>query len=168
MLDKFGRELDLGFPAGAKIEEMAENGKKLIELPYSVKGMDVAFSGILTAASNLFKNGAVKEDLCHSIQETTFAMLTEVTERAMAHTGIEEVLLGGGVASNKRLRDMLTIMAKERGATFACPPRSLCIDNGAMIAWMGLIMYEGGVRMDIEDTYVKQRFRTDDVDVSWR
>jgi N6-L-threonylcarbamoyladenine synthase/N6-L-threonylcarbamoyladenine synthase/protein kinase Bud32 len=168
MLDKFGRELNLGFPAGAKIEEMAKNGKNLVELPYSVKGMDVAFSGMLTAASNLFKKGAVKEDLCHSIQETAFAMLTEVTERAMAHTGIEEVLLGGGVASNRRLQNMLSTMAAERRARFACPPKSLCIDNGAMIAWMGLIMYEGGVRMQIEDTIVKQRFRTDDVDVSWR
>lgn len=168
LLDKFGRELELGFPAGAKIEELARNGKNLIELPYSVKGMDVAFSGMLTAASNLFKKGVDKEDLCHSIQETTFAMLTEVTERAMAHTGTEEVLLGGGVASNKRLQNMLSVMAKERGAKFACPPKSLCIDNGAMIAWMGLIMYEGGVRMDIKDTFVKQRFRTDDVDVSWR
>jgi N6-L-threonylcarbamoyladenine synthase/N6-L-threonylcarbamoyladenine synthase/protein kinase Bud32 len=168
MLDKFGRELDLGFPAGAKIEELAKNGEVLIELPYSVKGMDVSFSGMLTAATNQFKKGKGKEELCHSIQETAFAMLTEVTERAMAHTGIEEVLLGGGVASNKRLQGMLLTMASERGAKFACPPKKLCIDNGAMIAWMGLIMYEGGVRMEIEDTVVKQRFRTDDVDVSWR
>ena len=168
MLDKFGRELDLGFPAGAKIEEMARSGNTLLELPYSVKGMDVSFSGILTAAANMFKKGTEKESLCHSIQETTFAMLTEVTERAMAHTGIEEVLLGGGVASNKRLQNMLSTMASERGATFACPPKSLCIDNGAMIAWMGIIMHEGGVRMEIEDTVVRQRFRTDDVEVFWR
>jgi N6-L-threonylcarbamoyladenine synthase/N6-L-threonylcarbamoyladenine synthase/protein kinase Bud32 len=168
MLDKFGRELDLGFPAGAKIEKLAEAGDSLLNLPYSVKGMDVAFSGMLTAATNLFKKGESKEDLCHSIQETTFAMLTEVTERAMAHTGIEEVLLGGGVASNKRLQNMLGTMAKERGAKFACPPKSLCIDNGAMIAWMGLIMHEAGVRMEIEDTVIKQKFRTDDVVVTWR
>jgi N6-L-threonylcarbamoyladenine synthase/N6-L-threonylcarbamoyladenine synthase/protein kinase Bud32 len=168
MLDKFGRELDLGFPAGAKIEEMAKEGDSLLNLPYSVKGMDVSFSGMLTAATNLFKKGERKENLCHSIQETTFAMLTEVTERAMAHTGIEEVLLGGGVASNQRLQGMLNTMAKERGAKFACPPKSLCVDNGAMIAWMGLIMFEAGVRMEIEDTVVKQKFRTDDVVVSWR
>jgi N6-L-threonylcarbamoyladenine synthase/N6-L-threonylcarbamoyladenine synthase/protein kinase Bud32 len=168
MLDKFGRELNLGFPAGAKIEELAKAGDSLLDLPYSVKGMDVAFSGMLTAATNLYKKGEGKEDLCHSIQETTFAMLTEVTERAMAHTGLEEVLLGGGVASNKRLQDMLSVMAKERGANFACPPKSLCVDNGAMIAWMGLIMYEAGVRMEIEDTVIKQKFRTDDVVVSWR
>lgn len=168
MLDKFGRKLNLGFPSGGHIENLAKSGKELLELPYSVKGMDVSFSGMLTAAQILYSNGKRKEDLCHSIQETAFAMLTEVTERAMAHTGIEEVLLGGGVASNKRLQGMLNAMASERGARFAVPPQKLCIDNGAMIAWMGIIMHEAGVRMEISDTQIKQRFRTDEVDVKWR
>lgn len=168
MLDKFGRDLDLVFPSGAEIERLSLKGKKLLELPYSVKGMDVSFSGMLTAAQILFNNGEKKEDLCHSIQETAFAMLTEVTERAMAHTGIEEVLLGGGVASNKRLQGMLLDMASARGAKFAVPLQKLCIDNGAMIAWMGIMMHEAGVRMDIKDTVVKQRFRTDEMDVRWR
>ncbi len=168
MLDKFGRELDLGFPSGGEIERLAEQSENLIELPYSVKGMDVSFSGMLTAAKNLFLKDAIKEDLCNSIQETAFAMLTEVTERAMAHTGIEEVLLGGGVASNKRLREMLNIMASARGAKFAVPPQKLCIDNGAMIAWMGLIMHEAGVKMEVAETVVLQKFRTDEVEVSWR
>ncbi|UCG68554.1 MAG: bifunctional N(6)-L-threonylcarbamoyladenine synthase/serine/threonine protein kinase [Thermoplasmata archaeon] len=168
MLDKFGRELELGFPSGAEIERLAQDGQELLELPYSVKGMDVSFSGMLTAALNLFKNKKRKEDLCHSIQETAFAMLTEVTERAMAHTGLEEVLLGGGVASNRRLQNMLSDMASARGAEFAVPPKMLCIDNGAMIAWMGIIMAEAGVKMDLKDTVVKQKFRTDEVEVKWR
>jgi N6-L-threonylcarbamoyladenine synthase len=168
MLDKFGRKLGLDFPSGAAIENLAKSAKELLELPYSVKGMDVSFSGILTAAQILYSNGKSKEDLCHSIQETTFAMLTEVTERAMAHTGIEEVLLGGGVASNKRLQQMLYTMASARGAKFAVPPQKLCIDNGAMIAWTGIIMHEAGVRMDISDTQIRQRYRTDEVDVKWR
>jgi N6-L-threonylcarbamoyladenine synthase/N6-L-threonylcarbamoyladenine synthase/protein kinase Bud32 len=168
MLDKFGRKLELKFPSGAAIENLAKSAKELLELPYSVKGMDVSFSGILTAAKILYSNGKTKEDLCYSIQETTFAMLTEVTERAMAHTGIEEVLLGGGVASNKRLQEMLNTMASARGAKFAVPPQRLCIDNGAMIAWTGIIMHEADVRMDISETQVKQRFRTDEVDVKWR
>ena len=99
-LDKFGRDIGLGFPAGPKIEELALNGK-YIELPYSVKGMDLSFSGIITKAVNLFKKGASKSDLCFSMQETIFAMLTEVTERAMAHCGKKEVLLIGGVGANK-------------------------------------------------------------------
>jgi N6-L-threonylcarbamoyladenine synthase/N6-L-threonylcarbamoyladenine synthase/protein kinase Bud32 len=168
MLDKFGRELGLGFPAGAKIENLALNGCTLVELPYSVKGMDVSFSGMLTAALNLLAKGEKKENLCHSIQETAFAMLTEVTERAMAHTGLDEVLVGGGVAANKRLRSMLQTMASDRDAAFAVPPIDLCVDNGAMIAWLGLMMHSAGIDIDISETVVRQRFRTDEVEVTWR
>ncbi len=168
MLDKFGREAGLSFPSGPSIENLAKKGKKLLPLPYSVKGMDVSFSGILTAALNLSKRGEAIEDLCASLQETTFAMVTEVTERAMAHLEKEEVLLGGGVACNSRLGEMVERMAKDRGAKMFVPDPSLCVDNGAMIAWTGVLEYESGVRMEIEDTQINQRFRTDDVDVTWR
>ena len=167
-LDKFGRTIGLDFPCGPKIEELAKNGKNYLELPYSIKGMDIAFSGLLTAAEQYYNNGKKLEDICYSIQETTFAALTEVTERAMAHTEKDEVLLGGGVAANKRLQDMVNTMASERGARFFVPSRDLCIDNGAMIAWLGLLMYNSGIRMDIEESTIDQRFRTDMVDVSWR
>ena len=167
-LDKFGRTIGLDFPCGPKIEELAKNGKNYLELPYSIKGMDIAFSGLLTAAEQYYNNGKKLEDICYSIQETTFAALTEVTERAMAHTEKDEVLLGGGVAANKRLQDMVNTMASERGARFFVPSRDLCIDNGAMIAWLGLLMYNSGIRMDMEESTIDQRFRTDMVDVSWR
>ena len=170
MLDKFGREVGLPFPAGPVLEKLALESKgELIGLPYSVKGMDVAFSGLLTAALNERKRkGERIEDVAYSIQETAFAMLTEVTERAMAHLGREEVLLGGGVARNRRLREMVEIMAEERGARFFAPPGDLCVDNGAMIAWTGWLMHNSGVRMMLEDTTIDQRFRTDAVDVTWR
>ncbi len=168
MFDKIGRELDLGFYAGPKIEELASEGTNLLELPYSVKGMDVSFSGIMTAALALYKKGSRLEDIAMSVQETAFAMLTEVTERAMAHTGKDEVLMGGGVAQNNRLREMVREMAEERGAEMYVPERRLCVDNGAMIAWLGYLMYESGVRTDISDTAVRQRFRTDEVEVTWR
>jgi N6-L-threonylcarbamoyladenine synthase/N6-L-threonylcarbamoyladenine synthase/protein kinase Bud32 len=168
MLDKFGREVGLSFPSGPAIEELAREGDKLIPLPYSVKGMDVSFSGILTAALNLRKNGERLEDLCASLQETSFAMVTEVTERAMAHLEKNEVLLGGGVVCNKRLGEMVERMAMDRGASKFVPDPSLCVDNGAMIAWTGLLEYESGTRMTIDDTQINQRFRTDDVDVTWR
>lgn len=168
MLDKLGRELGLGFYAGPTIEKLALEGDKLLNLPYSVKGMDVSFSGIMTAALALRKKGHRLEDIAYSVQETVFAMLAEVTERAMAHVGKDEVLLGGGVAQNTRLRTMIDEMAKERGARMFVPDRRLCMDNGAMIAWLGNIMYESGVRMDIADTAVEQRFRTDEVNVTWR
>jgi N6-L-threonylcarbamoyladenine synthase/N6-L-threonylcarbamoyladenine synthase/protein kinase Bud32 len=130
--------------------------------------MDIAFSGLLTSAENYLQKGKRLENVCYSIQETTFAMLTEVTERAMAHTEKQEVLLGGGVASNKRLREMVQIMATDRGAKFFVPSRDLCVDNGAMIAWLGFLMYQSGQRMSIDDSVINQRFRTDMVEVHWR
>lgn len=167
-LDKFGRTVGIEFPSGPKIEKLASQGKKYLDLPYSIKGMDIAFSGLLTAAEHYYNNDEKLEDICYSIQETTFAALTEVTERAMAHTEKDEVLLGGGVAANKRLRDMVQIMASERGASFFVPSKDLCIDNGAMIAWLGVLMYNSGLRMKIENSFIDQRFRTDMVDVTWR
>ncbi|MDI6709036.1 MAG: bifunctional N(6)-L-threonylcarbamoyladenine synthase/serine/threonine protein kinase [Candidatus Thermoplasmatota archaeon] len=167
LLDKFGRIVGLPFPCGPEIERQAKKGTKLIDLPYSIKGMDVAFSGILTAALHLI-NIEKLEDICYSLQETTFAMLTEVTERAMAHLDKKEILLGGGVACNKRLQEMLDDMCKSRGAKLFVPAPQFCVDNGAMIALTGLLMYKSGIRMKIEDSEIKQRFRTDDVDVRWR
>lgn len=167
-LDKFGRAVGMDFPSGPKIEQLALKGEKYFDLPYSIKGMDIAFSGLLTAAEQHYKNKAKLEDICYSIQETTFAALTEVTERAMAHTEKNEVLLGGGVAANTRLRDMVNTMASERDASFYVPSKDLCIDNGAMIAWLGILMYNSGMRMKIEESVIDQRFRTDMVDVTWR
>jgi len=166
MLDKFGREQGMPFPSGPLIERHARKGTYL-ELPYSIKGMDVAFSGLYTAAHQLVKKGATLEDVCHSLQEHAFAMLVEVTERAMAHTGKEEVLLGGGVVANQRLREMVKIMAGERGASFFVPEPEFCVDNGAMIAWLGLLMHGSGVRMSLEESRVDQNFRTDYVEVTW-
>ena len=168
MLDKFARECGLPFPGGPILEKLSRDGKTLLSLPYSVKGMDVAFSGMLTAALALRKQGATMEDIAFSIQEVAFAMLTEVTERAMAHLDNEEVLLGGGVARNRRLQEMVARMASDRGARMFVPPGDLCIDNGAMIAWTGLQMHRGGVHMKLSETLVNQRYRTDEVPVSWR
>ncbi|MBU2639484.1 MAG: tRNA (adenosine(37)-N6)-threonylcarbamoyltransferase complex transferase subunit TsaD [Nanoarchaeota archaeon] len=137
-LDKFGRAIELEFPAGPKIEELAKKGK-YIELSYVVKGMDVEFSGIVTQASNLYKKGAKKEDLCYSIQETCFAMLTEVSERAMAHCDKKELLLIGGVAANQRLIEMLEIMCKERNAEFKVVPIQYSGDCGGQIAVQGFL-----------------------------
>ena len=86
----------------------------------------------------------------------------------MAHTEKKQVLLGGGVAANKRLCDMVNTMAKERNASFFVPEKNLCIDNGAMIAWLGVLMYNSGFRMKVENSFINQRFRTDMVDVTWR
>ena len=165
-LDSFGRALHLGFPAGPKIEELAKKGKKYIEIPYTIKGMDFAFSGIQTKLEQLSKKHK-KEDLCYSCQETVFAILTEATERAIAQIDKKEILLTGGVAANKRLTEMLATMAKDRGVKFAVVPFSLACDNGAMISWQGIIEYKARGSDAILDTKPIQRWRTDDVDITW-
>ena len=149
MLDKLGRDLGLGFYAGPTIEKLALDGDKLLDLPYSVKGMDIAFSGILTAAMAYKEKGCRLEDICFSVQETAFSMLTEVTERAMAHVGKSEVLLGGGVAQNGRLREMVGEMAKERGGRMFVPDRQFCRDNGAMIGAQAYYEYLAGNTADM-------------------
>jgi len=166
-LDKFGRGAGMGFPAGPRIEELARNGR-YVELPYVVKGMDLSFSGIVTAALQKLKKGDGLENVCFSLQETLFAMLTEVTERALAHTGKNEALLTGGVAANSRLQQMLRIMCGERGAKFAVVPRQFAGDCGANISWTGILAYRNGVKpLSKNEANILPRWRTDDVEVPW-
>lgn len=166
-IDKFARHLGLGFPGGPKIEQLAKTGK-YVELPYSIKGMDVSFSGMLTMLQQLLSKGAKKEDLAFSLQETAFAMLVEAAERAMAHTGKEELVLGGGVGCNSRLQEMCRIMCEERKAKFFCPAREFLVDNAGMIAYTGEIMFNAGISESPEKVDIKPRERTDDVNVSWK
>jgi N6-L-threonylcarbamoyladenine synthase len=161
--DQFAREAGLEFPGGPKLEELAKKGKYL-ELPYVVKGMDLSFSGILTEAMKKLKTNKL-EDLSFSLQETCFAMLVEVAERAMAHTDKKELLLGGGVAANKRLQEMLKIMCEERDARFSVVPFEYSNDNGAMIAYTGLLAYNSGYK--IKDSRVNRFWRTDEVEINW-
>jgi len=164
-IDTFARGAGLGFPGGPKIAELAKKSDHLIELPYSVKGMDVAFSGLLTNLQQKLKNHTL-EELSYSLQETAFAMLIEVSERALAHLGKKELLLGGGVACNERLQEMARKMCKERGAKLFCPEKQFLVDNAAMIAWTGILMHESGNRTTEIDFDASER--TDDVNVNWR
>lgn len=167
-LDKFARSLGLGFPGGPTIERLASKGKDYIELPYTIKGMDFAFSGIKTKLDQLKKSKKYsKENLCFSAQETVFATITEAVERAVAHINKKEILLTGGVAANKRLKEMLSIMCKERGVKFATCPITLAGDNGAMIAWQGILEHNAGVKHKLKDTCINTKWRTDQVKISW-
>jgi N6-L-threonylcarbamoyladenine synthase len=169
-IDTFARKIGLGFPGGPAISKLAEKSKNYIELPYSIKGMDISFSGILTKLENLYKKGGKIEDLAYSLQETVFAMLIEASERAMAHTGKKELLLGGGVACNNLLKEMSKIMCKERGAKYFCPDNSLLVDNGAMIAYLGEIMFNSKnfKKVSLNKIDILPRQRTDEVDVYWK
>ncbi|PBP20545.1 O-sialoglycoprotein endopeptidase [Diplocarpon rosae] len=183
-LDRFARTLEISNdPApGYNIEQLAKKGKVLLDIPYLVKGMDCSFSGILAnidiLAAELKANPDLRDptvgavittaDLCFSLQETVYAMLVEITERAMAHVGSNEVLIVGGVGCNERLQEMMGLMARDRGGSVFATDERFCIDNGIMIAHAGLLAYETGFRTKLEDSTVTQRFRTDEVFVKWR
>jgi N6-L-threonylcarbamoyladenine synthase/protein kinase Bud32 len=130
--------------------------------------MDLSLSGLLTAATAQLQKGNWKlEDLCYSLQENAFSMVTEVTERALAHTEKKEVLLTGGVAANKRLQSMLAVIAEEHDACFNVVPLEFATDNGAMIAWTGVLAYRHGLVTSVDESFVKLRWRVDKVDVPW-
>jgi len=175
-IDTIARFAGIGFPGGPVIQKLAEQSKgkneNYIELPYKVKGMDIALSGIQTKIKQLIESKKYKlQDICFSLQETVFAMLVETAERALAHTGKKELLLGGGVACNSRLQEMCKVMCKERGAKLFVPEKSLLVDNGAMIAYLGEIMFNKGLLVKISDLAkvdILPRQRTDDVEVKWR
>ncbi|MBU0615994.1 MAG: bifunctional N(6)-L-threonylcarbamoyladenine synthase/serine/threonine protein kinase [Nanoarchaeota archaeon] len=168
-IDSFARHIGLGFPGGPKVYELSLKGKEYIELPYVVKGMDVSFGGLLTNLKQKYDSGKYKvEDLCYSLQETVFAMLIEVSERALAHCEKTELLLGGGVACNKRLQEMCHKMCDDRGARCYVPEMQFLVDNAAMIAWQGILEYKAGKRQDIDNTQIDPYERTDDIIVNWR
>jgi glycoprotease/Kae1 family metallohydrolase len=167
--DTFAREAGLEYPGGPDIERNAALGEKLIQLPYSVKGMDLSFSGLLTAITAELRTGRHSvEDLCFSLQETAYAMLGEVTERALAHTGKPELLLTGGVAANKRLGSMVREIAWEHGAEPYVVPIRLAADNGAMIAWTGIVAYRAGHVTPLAESHVNPSWRMDQVEIPWR
>jgi len=171
-LDVFAREAGLhkkeGIALGALVEQLASRGQTFIPLPYTVKGMDLSFSGFLTAAIQLLREGKHSlEDICFSLQEVAFSMLTEVTERALAHTEKTEVLLTGGVAANKRLQSMVESIAEEHNARFCRVPKQYALDNGAMIAWTGILAYQHHMTLPLEKSLVKLKWRLDEVPVPW-
>jgi universal protein Kae1 len=168
-LDTFSREAGLPYPGGPAVEQLALKGETLIPLPYVVKGMDLSYSGLLTSVTQEYRSGKWSlEDLCYSLQEVSYSMLGEVTERALAHTGKRELLLTGGVGANKRLRVMIGSIAEEHGAEPKFVPIGYATDNGAMIAWTGVVAYNSGITTPIGESHIDPRWRLDKVEVPWR
>jgi N6-L-threonylcarbamoyladenine synthase/protein kinase Bud32 len=166
-IDKFTRHVGWTHPGGPKVEERARDGE-YVDLPYVVKGMDFSFSGIMSAAKQAYDGGTPVENVCCGLQETIFAMLTEVSERALSLTGADELVLGGGVGQNDRLREMLGEMCAQRGADFFAPEPRFLRDNAGMIAMLGAKMYAAGDTLEIEASGIDSNFRPDEVPVTWR
>lgn len=170
LIDQFGRFVGLSSPAGPLIEELAAAGKSsrstrvLLSLPYTIKGNDVSYSGLLTAAKDLFgSKTADKETLSFAMQELAFSVLAEATERALAFTGKDELLVTGGVAANQRLGEMLCDMSASRNVRAGVIPRRYAGDCGAQIAVGGFAFFDlcGGVK--ISSAFIRQSWRIDQV-----
>lgn len=166
LFDSFARDLGYGFPGGPILDKIYFQSNNYVELPYSVKGMDIVFSGLLTASQK--KIGKVKtEDLVYSFMHTAYAMLLEVCERALSYTNKKEIMVIGGVAASKALKDMLLKFSEQRSIKLYIPPVSVCLDNGVMIADLGLKHYVFDGKKEIDDTIVNPTERTDEVVVRW-
>jgi N6-L-threonylcarbamoyladenine synthase len=170
LLDQFGRALGFASPCGNKIEQLAsQSAGKYLQLPYIIKGNDVSFSGLLTAAVKLASCNTELADTCYSLQETAFAMLAEAVERALSFTSKKEMMIVGGVAANKRLAEMLeSVCSRQDAKLFVCPIK-FAGDNGAQIAWTALQEYLATkINVRVEESTVQQSWRLDTVHVSWR
>lgn len=169
-IDTIARFAGLGFPGGPKIQELAKKSKNYIELPYKVKGMDITLAGIQTKLRQMIESKKYKlQDLAYSLQETVFAMLVETAERALAHTGKKELLLGGGVACNSRLQEMCKTMCKQRKVKLFVPEIQFLVDNAAMIAYLGETMFNKKIyQANLDKIDILPRQRTDEVEIKWK
>ena len=165
LLDQFGRSLGFPSPCGQKLEKLAQRGTNYIPLPYSVRGNDVSFSGLLSATKSAVDKNT--EDICFSLQETAFAMICEATERALSFTKKNELMIVGGVAANKRLSTMLQSISKRQNCKFFAVPQKFAGDCGSQIACLGLLEASVKKGTDLKNTFVKQSWRLDTVDVSY-
>lgn len=167
VLDMFARATNLPSPGGPAIEKESKKGTSLLDLPYTVKGNDVSYSGLLTAAINLVKRGKDLSDVCFSLQEIAFSILCEAVERSLVQTRRNEVLIAGGVAANSKLKDMIRSVAEDHGASFHPVPLEYSGDCGAQIACSAWSMKHHARAVATSESIVIPRWRIDEVDVPW-
>ena len=165
LLDQIGRHAGFASPCGPKIEEIALQSQEYLPLPYVVKGNDVSFSGLLSATKRIFPKGI--ESAFFSLQETAFSMIGEATERALSFTGKKELLVVGGVAANKRLSDILASICKRHNCKFFVTPKEYAGDCGSQISWIGLLEASKKKGIDLKDSFVKQSWRLDTVEIMY-
>lgn len=159
LFDTFARAIKMEQAHGSALAKLAGGGK-YVELPYSVKGMNLVFSGLLTAAEKAAKKHPHR-DVAYSLMETSFAMTCEVAERALFLTNKKHLVACGGVAQNRRLQCMLATMCKEDGVRFGVAPDEYNRDNGAMIAYAGWLLYKKYGPMDVKECVPITNYRID-------
>ncbi|MCK5176822.1 MAG: tRNA (adenosine(37)-N6)-threonylcarbamoyltransferase complex transferase subunit TsaD [Candidatus Aenigmarchaeota archaeon] len=163
-IDKFARNAGLGFPGGPLIENLAKGGKYL-PLPYSVKGCDFSFAGLITKTQRMLEKNTI-QDICFSLQEVMFCGICESAERVLGHLKLNNLILTGGVARNKILQSKLKTMTSERGAKLFCVPDEFAGDNGTMIAVAGIKNYMNKINCfgekDIPSICILPKLRIDE------
>jgi N6-L-threonylcarbamoyladenine synthase len=143
--DKIAKYLNLGYPGGKVIEDAAKYGRgNAVSFPRPMadeKNYDFSFSGLKTSFINYVKKNGItddsRSDLLASFQEAACDILAIKTIRAATDLNVGRIVLGGGVASNGRLREVFFERAKAHGISVSVPPPYLCTDNGAMVAVVG-------------------------------
>ncbi|MEM4513256.1 MAG: KEOPS complex N(6)-L-threonylcarbamoyladenine synthase Kae1 [Ignisphaera sp.] len=173
LLDSLARDVGLAPPYVVNgvhvIDRCAEGGTKLLtEFPYVVRGQDVSFSGLYTAAIRAYKRGEDIHDICLTLREIAYNSIIEVAARALMHTKKKEVMIVGGVAASPILREKFELMTRKYGVELGIVPPKYAVDNGVMIAWTGLLMYRSGIVIEPRKAVVNQRWRVDEVDIYWR
>jgi N6-L-threonylcarbamoyladenine synthase len=157
--DKVAKLLGLGYPGGVVIDRLAEKGnREAIHFPRALPGredLDFSFSGLKTAvAVRIRDNGIPAEaqlpDFCASFQAAVVDVLTRKSRRALLREGLHDLLVCGGVAANRGLREALAAAAAEDGFRLYIPSPKLCTDNGAMIAAAGYRALMAGQRDSLD------------------
>lgn len=153
--DKIARILGLGFPGGPLIDREALSGKINIDFPRGMTAakdqaehrFDLSFSGLKTAVSRYVKATPdfIRADIAASFQEAVIDVLTMKALDACKESGIDSLLVGGGVAANSRLREVARERAERFGVELRIPPAGLCTDNGAMVAALGALLVSDGI-----------------------
>lgn len=156
--DKVARTLGFPYPGGPHLDELAARAEKAIEFPRAwleEGSYDFSFSGLKSAVINTLHNAEQrgetisKDEVAAGFQESVVDVLVTKTVRAAKAYDVEQVLVAGGVAANRGLRDRLAREFSQPGTELLIPPLKLCTDNAAMIAAAGTIEYEKGKRADL-------------------
>lgn len=162
--DKVARVIGLEYPGGPKIDKLAKEGKDTYKLPVPLQddSYNFSFSGLKSAVINLAHNeeqrgNKIREaDLATSFQKVAVESIIIKVRKAIIDKNIKNMILAGGVAANKGLREAMTNLAKELNVDLTIPDMKYCTDNATMIAAAGYYAYLDGRRADMNLNSVSQ------------